>query len=188
MSTITIAGVDEVGRGALAGPVVACVLSNLISDMEVNDSKALTEKRRERISSEIRLTDAIFSIGECSHDEIDQINIHNATLKAMQRAIDGLKVVPSKIYIDGLFVPALINHVGALMEPIIKGDQKIKEIMAASILAKVYRDNIMKGLHDLYPQYGFNENKGYGTKRHLTALKAIGPCPMHRLTFSGVLL
>ncbi len=186
MSTIVIGGVDEVGRGALAGPVVACILLNLTTDIQVYDSKALSERRRERIASEIRLTDAVFSIGQCSHNEIDQINIHNATLMAMQRAIDALKVAPSKIYIDGLFVPILLNHSGTLMEPIIKGDQKIKEIMGASILAKVYRDNIMKQLHDLYPQYGFNENKGYGTKKHLTALKVTGPSPVHRLTFSGI--
>lgn len=184
---MNLVGIDEVGRGALAGPVIACALANVSYAIPVKDSKSLSPKKRSDIAKKIRLSDAIFSFGECTHAEIDSMNIHHATLEAMKRAVYGISCLPSKVCVDGCFAPILDKFKTISVETIIKGDQKIEEIMAASILAKVYRDNLMNNFHTLYPSYGFNRNKGYGTREHIEALKVKGPSPIHRLTFSGVI-
>lgn len=179
-----ICGVDEAGRGPLAGPVVAAAV---ILDMNnpVNglaDSKKLSEKKREKLSIDIKKYSVSWSIGRAEVEEIDDINILQATLIAMKRAVQGLTVTPDLVRIDGNQEPAL----PLLMETIIRGDESIAEISAASILAKVTRDLEMQGLDSLYPQYGFRKHKGYPTKAHVAALEEFGPCPVHRKSFGPV--
>jgi len=178
-----IAGVDEVGRGCLAGPVTAAavILNNSIAGLA--DSKKLSEKKR-KILSEIIKQQSIFSFGSVQNNEIDEINIHQATLKAMQEAIINLPIIPDLIYVDGKFTPDVeIN-----CEAVIGGDGLIAEVSAASIIAKVYRDEIMTKLDKRFPIYGFARNKGYGTPQHLLALKNSGYTNFHRLSFRGVVV
>lgn len=177
-----IAGVDEVGRGCLAGPVTAAavILNHPISGL--TDSKKLSAKQRMQLS-EIIKQDALFSLGNVQNDEIDEINIHQATLKAMHEAIINLPITPDLIYVDGKFTP----NVEVNCEAVIGGDMLISEISAASIIAKVYRDEIMIELDKKFPVYGFASNKGYGTAQHLAALKNSGYTKFHRLSFRGVI-
>ena len=176
-------GIDEVGRGCLAGPVCAgvVILNDKFPVKHFLDSKTLTEEKREVLAAEIREYHH-WSIGWASVEEIDQINILQATLLAMQRAIMGLKIVPHKVLVDGNQAP----KVPYAVETVIQGDDLFVEISAASILAKVYRDQQMHELDRLYPQYGFAQHKGYATKQHLQALREYGPIAAHRRSFSPV--
>ena len=178
------AGVDEAGRGPLAGPVFAAVviLDNRKIITGLNDSKKISEKNRELIAEEIKLKATSWSIGKSTSKEIDEINILEATLLAMKRAIEGLDSSPDIIYVDGTFAPETVIKV----KTVIKGDQSNKNIMAASILAKVHRDNYMREIDVIYPQYGFKQHKGYPTKMHLEALKSYGISKEHRLSFKPV--
>jgi ribonuclease HII len=179
-----VAGVDEAGRGPLAGPVVAAAV--ILDDMRrirgLNDSKLLRPAVRERLYDEIRAKALCCSVAEASVEEIDTLNILQATLLAMRRAVEGLRLKPAKVLIDGNQLPRLRVHA----EAIIGGDAKIKSISAASILAKVHRDRLCLQLHELHPQYGFHEHKGYSTPAHLAALKRHGACAIHRRSFAPV--
>lgn len=179
-----IAGVDEAGRGPLAGPVVAAavILDDLNPIAGLNDSKKLTAARREKLFDEIRAKALCCSIAQASVEEIDQINILQATMLAMRRAVEGLRLKPAKVLVDGNRLPVL----DVLAEAIVKGDATVPAISAASILAKVTRDRWCAQLDQQYPQYGFAGHKGYGTAEHLAALQAHGACPEHRKTFSPV--
>ncbi len=179
-----IAGVDEAGRGPLAGPVVAAavILDDLNPIMGLADSKKLTALRRERLYDEIRAKALCCCIAEATVEEIDELNILQATLLAMRRAVEGLRLKPNKVLVDGNRLPVL----DVLAEAIVKGDSKIPAISAASILAKVHRDRWCQELHVQYPQYGFDGHKGYGTAAHLAALKKYGATPWHRKSFSPV--
>ena len=177
-----IAGIDEAGRGPLAGPVVcACVIMPLDEDKlidGINDSKKLTEKKREELYDKIIERAIAYSIVEVDERTIDRINILNATKQGMKRALDGLKVKPDIVLID-----AVKLDTDLLQDNIIKGDTKSYNIASASILAKVYRDRLMKELSEKYPQYNFAKHKGYGTKEHIENLKKYGKCELHRETF-----
>ena len=177
-----VAGVDEVGRGPLAGPVVAAavILSSPIEG--VTDSKKLTPLKRQRLAIEIRERALCYAYGRAEVDEIDQLNIHHATLLAMKRAIEALTICPGKILVDGLYTPS----VAIPCQAIVKGDSLIMEIGAASILAKVLRDEEMERMEDIYPGYGFAQHKGYPTEVHRAALKKLGPCEIHRRSYAPV--
>ena len=178
-----IAGVDEVGRGPLAGPVVAGAVI-LPRDYEItglNDSKKLTEKRREEMNLVIRREALSIGIGVVSHEVIDEINILQATYEAMRRALKELDPAPEIILVDAVTIP----DITVPQIPIVKGDAKSASIAAASIVAKVYRDHLMQELDVRYPGYGFARNKGYGTREHIQAIKELGPSPMHRRSFIG---
>ena len=179
-----LAGVDEAGRGPLAGPVVAAAVildaRNPIKGLA--DSKKLTALRRERLFDEIRAKALCCSIAQASVEEIDRLNILQATLLAMRRAVEGLRLKPKLVLVDGNRIPVL----EMLAEAIIKGDALVPAISAASILAKVHRDRWCAELHLQYPQYGFAGHKGYGTLEHMAALRAHGACPQHRMTFRPV--
>ncbi len=179
-----VAGVDEAGRGPLAGPVVAAAVilddENPISGLA--DSKALTARRREWLFDEIRAKALCCCIAQASAEEIDRINILQATLQAMRRAVEGLRLAPVKVLVDGNRLPPLRVEAQA----IVKGDAKVPAISAASILAKVFRDRLLVELDARYPQYGFAVHKGYGTAAHLCALAEHGPCPEHRRSFAPV--
>jgi ribonuclease HII len=179
-----VAGVDEAGRGPLAGPVVAAavILDDLQSIAGLNDSKKLTAKRRERLFDEIRARALCFSIAEASVQEIDALNILQATMLAMKRAVEGLRLKPVKVLVDGNRLPVL----DVRAEAIVQGDALVPAISAASILAKVHRDRLCDELHELYPAYGFDQHKGYGTAQHLQALQVHGPAACHRMTFAPV--
>lgn len=179
-----IAGVDEAGRGPLAGPVVAAavILDDLQPIKGLADSKKLTALKRERLYDEIRAKALCCSIAEASVEEIDRLNILQATMLAMQRAVAGLRLKPTKVLVDGNRIP----HLDMLAEAIVKGDSLIPAISAASILAKVHRDRWCADLHQRYPLYGFDGHKGYGTAQHLAALQAHGACSEHRKTFAPV--
>jgi ribonuclease HII len=179
-----IAGVDEVGRGPLAGPVVAAavILNNDAPISGLDDSKKLTEKRRISLDAQIRQHAHCYAIGYADVGEIDQLNILHATMLAMQRAVAGLDVTPDMVYVDGNRVPELPCEA----EAIVGGDGKVAEISAASIIAKVYRDSLMKDLHEQYPHYGFASNKGYPSKQHRDALLVHGVTPLHRRSFAPV--
>ncbi len=179
-----VAGVDEAGRGPLAGPVVAAavILDDLKPIAGLNDSKKLTEKRREKLYDEILAKALCCSIAEASVDEIDSLNILQATLLAMRRAVDGLRLKPVKVLVDGNRLPVL----DVRAEAIVQGDALVPAISAASILAKVHRDRMCAQLHVQYPQYGFDRHKGYGTAEHLQALSEHGPSPWHRTSFAPV--
>lgn len=179
-----IAGVDEAGRGPLAGPVVAAavILDDLHPIKGLNDSKKLTALRREKLFDEIRAKALCCSIAQASVEEIDALNILQATLLAMRRAVDGLRLKPAKVLVDGNRLPVL----DVLAEAIVGGDALVPSISAASILAKVTRDRWCAELDAQYPQYGFSGHKGYGTAEHLAALKAHGACPQHRKSFRPV--
>jgi len=179
-----IAGVDEAGRGPLAGPVVAAavILDELKPIKGLNDSKLLTPRARERLFDEIHAKALCFCIAQASVEEIDTLNILHATMLAMRRAVEGLRLRPNKVLVDGNRIPTL--KIAA--EAIIGGDAKVKSISAASILAKVHRDRLCLQLHELHPQYGFDGHKGYPTPMHLEALRTHGACPEHRRSFAPV--
>jgi ribonuclease HII len=179
-----IAVVDEAGRGPLAGPVVAAavILDDLNPIIGLADSKKLTALKRERLFDEIRAKALCCSIAEATVEEIDELNILQATLLAMRRAVEGLRLKPTKVLVDGNRLPVL----DVLAEAIVKGDSKVQAISAASILAKVHRDRWCQELHAQYPQYGFDGHKGYGTAAHLQALKEHGATPWHRKSFAPV--
>ena len=179
-----IAGVDEAGRGPLAGPVIAAavILDERVPIRGLKDSKLLTPRRRERLFDEIRAKALCCCIAQASVEEIDALNILQATLLAMRRAVEGLRLRPSKVLVDGNRLPALKMPA----EAIVKGDVKVKAISAASILAKVHRDRLCLELHAQHPQYGFDGHKGYPTPAHLAALREHGACPQHRRSFAPV--
>lgn len=179
-----IAGVDEVGRGPLIGTVVtAAVILDPKNPIEgLKDSKKLSEKKREALAEDIKNKALAWSLGRAERSEIDEINILKATMLAMQRAVNGLKVHPDFVLIDGNKCPILLYP----SQAIVKGDALVAAISAASILAKVARDAEMLVLHDKYPQYGFAEHKGYPTAKHLAALKEYGPLTEHRRSFAPV--
>ncbi|MBR1814151.1 MAG: ribonuclease HII [Lachnospiraceae bacterium] len=176
-----ICGIDEAGRGPLAGPVVAAaVILPLDHDfLYLNDSKKVTEKRREVLFDEIREYAIGYGIGMASPEEIDEINILQADYLAMKRALAQLPVMPDVLLNDAVIIPGVTGE----QVSIIKGDAKSVSIAAASILAKVTRDRIMVSYDDMYPEYGFAKHKGYGTKQHSDAIRAYGPCPIHRKSF-----
>jgi ribonuclease HII len=178
------AGVDEAGRGPLAGPVVAAavILDELRPIKGLRDSKQLTALRRERLYDEIRAKALCCSIAEASVDEIDALNILQATLLAMQRAVGGLRLRPHSVLVDGNRLPLLDMPCKA----IVQGDAKVTAIAAASILAKVHRDRLCLALDEQYPGYGFADHKGYSTAVHLAALRERGACPQHRRSFAPV--
>lgn len=177
-----IAGIDEAGRGPLAGPVViGCAIMKPESFIEyVNDSKKLSETKREMLYEKITNEAIAWSTGIVWQDEIDEINILNATKKALTIAIDNLKIKPDKILVDAL---DKIDTRGIPYISVIKGDAKIYSISAASIIAKVTRDRIMREYDEVYPEYGFSGHKGYGTAKHIQAIKEYGICPLHRKSF-----
>lgn len=179
-----VAGVDEAGRGPLAGPVVAAavILDDAHPIQGLADSKKLSATRRERLFEEIRAKALCFCVAQASVEEIDRLNILQATLLAMQRAVAGLRLKPNCVLVDGNRLPVL----DVRAEAIVKGDAKVQAISAASILAKVTRDRDMDSLHLTYPMYGFEQHKGYGTAQHLAALAEHGPCPVHRRSFAPV--
>lgn len=179
-----MAGVDEAGRGPLAGPVVAAavILDELNPIYGLADSKKLTALRRETLYDEIRSKALCCSISLATVEEIDRLNILQATLLAMKRAVEGLRLKPSKVLVDGNRLPIL----AILAEAIVKGDALIPSISAASILAKVYRDRWCREFDLEYPEYGFAGHKGYGTAVHLAALRKHGACPQHRRSFAPV--
>ena len=179
-----IAGVDEAGRGPLAGPVVAAavILDDRNPIQGLADSKKLTKLRREKLFDEIRAKALCCSIAEASVEEIDRLNILQATMLAMRRAVEGLRLRPRLVLVDGNRIPVL----DMLAEAIVRGDALIPAISAASILAKVHRDRWCAELHRQYPHYGFAGHKGYGTLEHMAALREHGACPEHRMTFRPV--
>lgn len=179
-----VAGVDEAGRGPLAGPVVAAavILDDLHPIAGLNDSKKLSAARREALFDEIRAKALCCSVAEATVEEIDRLNILQATMLAMRRAVQGLRLKPAKVLVDGNRLPPL----DVLAEAIVGGDAKVASISAASILAKVTRDRQLVELHQRHPEYGFDRHKGYGTADHLAALRRHGPLPVHRRSFAPV--
>lgn len=177
-----ICGIDEAGRGPLAGPVVvAAVIMPKDSMIEgVNDSKKVSEKKREALYEEITEEAIAWGIGIIDQKEIDRINILNATKEGLTQAVKSLEVKPDRIIVDAL---TGINTLGIPYTSIIKGDAKCYSIAAASIIAKVTRDRIMRQWDEIYPGYGFEKHKGYGTAAHIAAIKEYGLCPLHRLSF-----
>ena len=176
-----ICGVDEAGRGPLAGPVVAgaCILPPDACILYLNDSKKLSAKKRDLLYDEICDKAVAYGVGIVSPERIDEINILQATYEAMQQAVEKLSTVPDLLLVDAVNIPNVtMKQVG-----IIKGDAKSVSIAAASILAKVTRDRIMMEMDALYPEYGFRQNKGYGSAAHIQAVKEYGACPIHRTTF-----
>jgi ribonuclease HII len=177
-----VAGIDEAGRGPLAGPVAAAavILDPRKLPRGLNDSKRLTPNERERLYEEIKLNAIAVAVAFASAAEIDRINIRQATFSAMRRALVALSVAPRHVLIDGNDLPP---GLGLPAETIVKGDAAISSIAAASIIAKVTRDRLMRRLCGVYPAYRFGEHFGYATKAHLAAITAHGPCPFHRLSF-----
>lgn len=177
-----ICGIDEAGRGPLAGPVVvASVIMPKDSMIEgVNDSKKVSEKKREKLYEEITNTAIAWGVGIIDQREIDEINILNATKKGLTNSLKELEIKPDLILVDAL---TNIDTLGIPYRSIIKGDAKSYSIAAASIIAKVTRDRIMRQWDELYPEYSFEKHKGYGTKMHIDAIKEYGPCPLHRKSF-----
>ena len=179
-----VAGVDEAGRGPLAGPVMAAavILDDRRPIVGLADSKKISPRRREALFDEIRAKALCCSIAQASIEEIDTLNILQATMLAMRRAVMGLRLPPKLVLVDGNRLPVLDIRA----EAIVKGDDKVPAISAASILAKVSRDRWCQEYHQQFPQYGFDKHKGYGTADHLAALRLHGPCPQHRRTFKPV--
>jgi ribonuclease HII len=179
-----VAGVDEAGRGPLAGPVVAAAV--ILDDRQpiagLADSKVLSPRRRERLFDEIRAKALACCIAEASVEEIDRLNILQASLLAMRRAVEGLRLVPRRVLVDGNQLPTLNMPAAA----IVSGDAKVPSISAASILAKVYRDRLCLVLDRDFPDYGFAAHKGYPTSAHLAALRQHGACPVHRRSYAPV--
>jgi ribonuclease HII len=178
------AGVDEAGRGPLAGPVVAAavILDDLHPINGLRDSKTLGPATRERLAAEVRAKALCCSVAEASVDEIDRLNILQATLLAMRRAVEGLRLVPTRVLVDGNRLPLL--RVPA--EAIVRGDATVAAISAASIVAKVHRDALLAALHEQHPAYGFAQHKGYPTAEHLAALRVHGACTAHRRSYAPV--
>ena len=176
-----LCGIDEVGRGPLAGPVVACavILPQDSRILYLNDSKKLSEKRREELFEEIKEKAVAWSVAIATPARIDEINILQATYEAMRQAVAGLGVKPDLLLNDAVEIPG----VDIMQVPIIKGDAKSVSIAAASILAKVTRDHMMVEYDQLFPDYGFAKHKGYGTAAHIQAIQELGPCPIHRRSF-----
>lgn len=179
-----IAGVDEAGRGPLAGPVIAAavVLPRGVKIEGVRDSKRVPEQEREKLFKQIVLHALCIGVGRVDAGEIDETNILRATHKAMRQAVGSLCHAPEGVLVDGRSVPGL----GVAQLAVIKGDAKSASIAAASIVAKVIRDRIMRRYHLIYPGYGFQRHKGYATREHLDSLRRLGPCPVHRMSFDGV--
>ncbi len=179
-----LCGIDEVGRGPLAGPVYAAavILPRDVDILYLNDSKKLSEKKREELYDVIMEKAVAVGIGSSSCERIDEINILNATYEAMTQAVKSLSVKPGALLIDAVHIPQLEDY---RQISIIKGDAKSASIAAASIIAKVTRDRIMKEMAVKYPEYGFDSNKGYGSEQHILALKKYGPCEIHRRSFIG---
>lgn len=180
-----LAGVDEVGRGPLAGPVVTAAVILSPDDPylgKYRDSKKVAEKKRLKLYHHIRNHAVAYSVSMASMDEIDQLNILHATMLSMRRSVQGLSVVPAKVLVDGNRIPDL----SVPAEAIIGGDDKVQQIAAASIVAKVVRDRMMAMFDAQYPGYQFAKHKGYGTKAHMDALRDLGPCPIHRKSFAPV--
>ena len=179
-----VAGVDEAGRGPLAGPVVAAAV--ILDDRQpipgLADSKKLSAARRDKLYDQICARALCCSVAVASVEEIDRLNILQATMLAMQRAVTGLRLKPVKVLVDGNRLPVL----DVMGEAIVRGDALVQAISAASILAKVHRDRLCQQLHQDYPDYGFDAHKGYGTVQHLAALRAHGACPAHRRSFAPV--
>lgn len=181
---VRIAGVDEVGRGPLAGPVVAAavILPPQATFPGLTDSKLLSPARREKFDSQVRQGALAFAITEIGAPEIDALGIWEASLKAMAAAVLALSLPPEIVLVDGPWrLPLAVNQL-----PVVKGDQRCLAIAAASVLAKVYRDQQMQSYHQLYPQYNFASHKGYATREHLESIRLWGPCPLHRRTYRGV--
>ena len=178
-----ICGIDEVGRGPLAGPVMAgaVILPKGSKILYINDSKKLSESKREELFIQIKEEAVSWAIGVADHTRIDEINILQATFEAMRSAISSLEKAPSLLLNDAVTIP----DISIKQVPIIKGDAKSKSIAAASIIAKVTRDHFMQDMDALYPEYNFASNKGYGSSAHIEALKKYGPCPIHRMSFIG---
>ena len=178
-----IAGIDEAGRGALAGPIVVAlvILDPLLSTSIFKDSKTLTKLQRQNAYALLKNSTSTIHIAIINHKEIDRINVLNATLKGMSQCINKLTFSPERIIIDGNKAPLMPEHP---IETCIKGDQKIKEISAASILAKEIRDKLMDKYHHYFPGYNFSTHKGYGTKIHYNAIHQQGPSPIHRQSFN----
>lgn len=178
-----VAGVDEVGRGPLAGPVVAAavVLPEDFDLIDVNDSKQLSPRKRLALYPEILREAVSVGVGVMDNQVIDRINIYEADRQAMRQAVQSLSVVPDALLVDAMNVPVSLPQT-----ELIKGDAKSNSIAAASIVAKVFRDTLMDDYAQIYPQYGFSRNAGYGTAEHLAALREFGPTPIHRLTFAPV--
>lgn len=183
-SIIWVCGVDEAGRGPLAGPVYAAavILDDKRPIAGLGDSKKLSESKRDRLAAEIRLHAAAWAIATATAGEIDEINILQASLLAMKRAVEKLSLRPHEVLVDGLYCP----DTGLPSRAIVKGDSSVAAISAASILAKTARDSAMLQLHECYPQYGFDAHKGYPTAAHLAALKLHGVSPEHRKSFRPV--
>ena len=183
-SASIIAGVDEAGRGPLAGPVIAAavILDYNRPIQGLADSKKLSAKKREHLAVEIREKSLAWAIGRVDHGEIDRINILQASLLAMKIAIEGLKVIPDHVMVDGNQCP----RINCSVEAVVRGDQTVQAISAASILAKIARDEEMMSMDVVYPGYGFASHKGYPTSEHLSALEKLGICAIHRLTFAPV--
>jgi ribonuclease HII len=179
-----LAGVDEAGRGPLAGPVVAAAV--ILDDEQpikgLADSKKLTARARERLYDEIRAKALCCCIAEATVEEIDDINILQATMLAMRRAVEGLRLKPAMVQVDGNRIPVL----SVPAQAIVRGDDLVQAISAASILAKVHRDRLCARLHEVYPHYGFDSHKGYGTVAHLDAIRQHGVTPVHRRSFAPV--
>lgn len=183
------AGVDEVGRGPLAGPVVAAavILDPLRPIEGLADSKLLTAKKRRALAREIRLKACAFALGFADHREIDALNILQASLLAMERAVSGLGIKPEFVVVDGNQAPKFSAPSDRyIVECIVRGDQTVPSISAASILAKVCRDRLMRRSDRKYPGYAFASNKGYPTRAHIDGLNRLGPCTIHRRTFAPV--
>ena len=178
------AGVDEAGRGPLAGPVVAAavILPDGFAHPDVKDSKLLVADRRDELFTVITAAAVAWAVAESPAAEIDRINVLQATLRAMERAVAALAVAPQYLLVDGLQWPAVLLP----GETVVGGDRRVGCIAAASILAKVHRDRLMRGHHARWPVYGFASHKGYGTPEHQAALAEHGPCPIHRRSFRGV--
>ena len=181
----TVAGVDEAGRGCLAGPVAAgaVILDPGRPVRGLRDSKKLTEKRREELFAEIREKSAAWSVAMTGPGEIDRTNILRAALRAMEKAVEGLSVAPDFVLVDG---NARIS-IAVEQRTVVGGDDRCASVAAASIVAKVTRDRLMKELETEYPGYGFSRHKGYPSKEHRESLRRLGPCPIHRKSFNGVL-
>lgn len=175
-----IAGVDEVGRGPLAGPVVTAAVIMPTDDIieGVDDSKKLSEKKREKLAELIKSKAIAYSVARIESEEIDETNILNAVRKCMYNAVKSLTIMPDITLVDGVDL-----HLPIPAEYVVKGDSLSYSIGCASIVAKVYRDNLMKEYAKEYPEYGFEKHKGYGTKNHIETIKEIGPCKLHRKTF-----
>lgn len=181
-TTMLIAGVDEVGRGPLAGPVVTAAVILKYPIAGLNDSKKLTPAKRRKLVIQIQEEALSFAYGRAEVEEIDQLNIHHATLLAMKRAVEALAIQPDEVLVDGIHLPQIAMPAKA----IVKGDSLIPAISAASILAKVLRDEEMEKMDLLYPGYGFSGHKGYPTVAHRKALIELGPCPIHRRSYAPV--